>query len=73
MFAFPNMFHFLAHELARLRGRSFAFTFIFARPFGCFFFWHNKIISPPTPHLDVTKIVADGMTTPLGAEPSIRA
>jgi hypothetical protein len=42
MFSFSNVFHFFAHELARLRGRGFAFTLVFARPFHCVFFWHTK-------------------------------
>jgi hypothetical protein len=33
MFAFADVFHFFAHELARLRGRRLSFTFIFARLF----------------------------------------
>src|SRR6058998_516018 len=44
MFAFPNMFHFFAHEFARLSGRGQAFPFVFARPFDWFFFWHIKIV-----------------------------
>ena len=55
MLAFPNVFHFFAHELAGLRGRRFAFTLIFARSFNCFFFWHNKMVSPLATPLDVTK------------------
>jgi hypothetical protein len=54
VFAFPNMFHFFAHELARLRGRRFAFAFVFVRPFDCVFFWHNKVASPLAAGLDVT-------------------
>jgi hypothetical protein len=42
VFAFPDVFHFLTHELARLRRRRFAFTLVFACPFDCFFFWHIK-------------------------------
>jgi hypothetical protein len=33
MFAFADVFHFFAHEFARLCRRSLSFTFIFARPF----------------------------------------
>jgi hypothetical protein len=55
VFAFPNMFHFFAHKLARLSGRRFAFALILARAFNCFFFWHNKMVSPLTALLDVTK------------------
>ncbi len=58
MFAFPNVFHFFAHELARLSGRGFAFSFVFMRPFYCFFFWHNKV-SPPNTPLDVTMPLAN--------------
>jgi hypothetical protein len=46
MFAFANMFHFLAHELPRLCGRRFAFAFVFTRPFGCFFFRHTICFAP---------------------------
>jgi len=53
MFAFPNVFHFFAHKLARLSGRRLAFALIFARAFNCFVFWHNKIISPLATRLDV--------------------
>jgi hypothetical protein len=55
MFTFANMFHFLAHELARLSRRRFAFALIFVGSFDCFFFWHNNIVSPLTPRLDVAK------------------
>jgi len=47
MFAFANMFHFLAHELPCLGGRRFAFAFVFTRPFCCFFFWHTNSFRPP--------------------------
>ena len=53
VFAFPNVFHFLAHKLACLSGRRFAFTLILARAFDWFFFWHNKMISPLITRLDV--------------------
>jgi hypothetical protein len=53
VFAFPNVFHFFAHKLARLSGRRFAFALIFARAFNWFFFWHNKMISPLATRLDV--------------------
>jgi hypothetical protein len=62
MLAFPNVFHFFAHELAGLRGRRFAFTLIFARSFNCFFFWHNKMVSPLATPLDVTKRVVTSCT-----------
>jgi hypothetical protein len=55
VFAFPNVFHFFAHELACLSGRRFAFTLVLARTFNCFFFWHNKVVSPLTALLDVNK------------------
>ena len=42
MFAFSNVLHFFAHKLARLSGGRFAFTFVLARAFNWFFFWHNK-------------------------------
>ena len=41
MFAFPNVFHFFAHKLARLSRRRFAFALVFACAFNCFFFWHT--------------------------------
>jgi hypothetical protein len=44
MFAFPDVFHFFAHKLASLSAGRFAFALIFACPFHCFFFWHNKMI-----------------------------
>jgi hypothetical protein len=53
VFAFPNVFHFFAHKLARLSGRRLAFALIFARAFNWFFFWHNKMISPLATRLDV--------------------
>jgi hypothetical protein len=53
VFAFPNVFHFFAHKLARLSGRRLAFALIFARAFNRFFFWHNKMISPLATRLDV--------------------
>ena len=55
MFAFPNVFHFFAHKLARLSAGRFAFALIFARSFDCFFFWHNKMVSPLALGLDVDK------------------
>jgi hypothetical protein len=53
VFAFPNVFHFFAHKLARLSGRRLAFALILARAFNLFFFWHNKMISPLATLLDV--------------------
>jgi hypothetical protein len=53
VFAFPNVFHFFAHKLARLGGRRLAFALIFARAFNRFFFWHNKMISRLATRLDV--------------------
>jgi hypothetical protein len=55
VFAFPNVFHFFAHKLARLGGRRLAFALIFARAFNWFFFWHNKMISPLATRVDVIK------------------
>jgi hypothetical protein len=62
MFAFPNVFHFFAHKLPRLGGRRFAFALILVRTFNCFFFWHNKMVSPLERRLDVTKKAA-GVTS----------
>ena len=53
MLAFPDVFHFFPHKLARLSGRRFAFTLVFARTFNWFFLWHNKMISPLASRLDV--------------------
>jgi hypothetical protein len=61
VFAFANVFHFFAHELARLSGRRLAFEFVLPRAFDCFFFWHNKMVSPLATHLDVKK--AAGVTS----------
>jgi hypothetical protein len=58
VFAFPNVFHFFAHKLARLSGRRLAFPLIFARAFNRFFFWHNKMISPLATRLDVKELVS---------------
>jgi hypothetical protein len=55
MFAFPDVFHFFAHKLARLSGRRLAFALIFARAFNWFFLWHNKMSSPLATRLDVTE------------------
>ena len=55
MFALANMFHFFAHELASLSAGRFAFPLVFARAFNCFFFWHNKWVSPLTTFSDVKK------------------
>src|SRR5262249_16276948 len=55
MFAFPNVFHFFADKLASLGGRRFAFAFVLVRAFDCFFFWHNKMVSPLERCLDVNK------------------
>jgi len=41
MFPLSNMLHFFAHEFTRLGGRGERFTFVLARPFNRFFFWHN--------------------------------
>jgi hypothetical protein len=55
VFAFPNVFHFFAYKLASLSTRRFAFALVFARSFDCFFFWHNKMVSPLDARLDVKK------------------
>jgi hypothetical protein len=55
MFAFTNMFHFLAHKLACLSTGRFAFALIFARAFNCFFLWHDKMVSSLTELSDVIK------------------
>jgi hypothetical protein len=51
--AFPDVFHFFANKLARLRTRRHALTLVLACAFDCFFFWHNKNVSPPARALDV--------------------
>jgi len=56
VFAFPNVFHFFAHKLARLSRRRFAFALVFARAFDCFFFCHTKNVSPLTTRLDVGRL-----------------
>jgi hypothetical protein len=53
MLAFPNVFHFLAHKLPSLSAGRFAFALVLPRAFNCFFFWHNKMVSPLTTRLDV--------------------
>ena len=58
MFAFPDVFHFFAHKLARLSGRRLAFALIFTRAFDYFFFWHNKMITPLATPLDVNNKAA---------------
>ena len=40
MFAFANVFHFLADKFARLSGGRFAFELILTGLFDCFFFRH---------------------------------
>ena len=62
MFAFPNVFHFLAHKLACLCTWRFAFTLVFARSFNCFFLWHNKMVSPLVICLDVEDSVGRSAT-----------
>ena len=53
MFTFSNVFHFFAHEFARLSAGRFAFALVFARMFNYFFFWHIKSVSPLATRLDV--------------------
>jgi len=65
VFAFPNVFHFFAHELASLSGRRLAFALVFARAFNYFFFWHNKIITPLAARLDVIKNSGGNYLPPL--------
>jgi hypothetical protein len=36
-----------------LSAGRFAFALVFARPFNCFFFWHNRNVSPLAARLDV--------------------
>jgi hypothetical protein len=55
VFAFPNVFHFFADKLASLSARRFAFALVFVRAFNCFFFRHNKMVSPLATVLDVNK------------------
>jgi hypothetical protein len=55
MLAFPNVFHFFAHKLARLSAGRFALSLILACSFDCFFFWHNKMVSTLATQLDVNK------------------
>jgi hypothetical protein len=65
MFALPNVFHFFAHKLASLSAGRHAFTLVFARAFNCFFFWHNKMVSPLNGRLDVNKKAAGVYLPPL--------
>ncbi len=53
VFTFSNVFHFFAHEFARLSAGRFAFALVFARAFNCFFFGHNRNVSPLAGRLDV--------------------
>jgi hypothetical protein len=62
MLAFPDVFHFLAHKLTCLSGRRFALALVLACSFECFFFWHNKMVSPLEGPLDVNKKAA-GVTS----------
>lgn len=62
MFAFPNVFHFFAHKLARLSAGRFTFTLVFVGSFNCFFFWHNKMVSPLVICLDVEDCVGRSAT-----------
>lgn len=60
--AFSNVFHFFAHKLASLSAGRLAFALVLARAFNCFFFWHNKKVSPFERSLDVNKKAA-GVTS----------
>jgi hypothetical protein len=62
MFTFPNVFHFFAHKLARLSRRRFAFALVFSRAFNCFFFWHNRNVSPLAARLDVQDYMGLALT-----------
>jgi hypothetical protein len=42
MVAFADVMYLFANEFARLRGRSFAFPFVFCDAFHRFSFWHNR-------------------------------
>jgi len=53
MFPLADMFHFLANKFARLGRWRLAFLGIFPRTFYCFFFWHNKRVTPPHSGADV--------------------
>jgi hypothetical protein len=53
VFAFPNVFHFLAHKLPSLSAGRLAFALVLARAFNYFVFWHNKMVSPLEARLDV--------------------
>jgi hypothetical protein len=55
VFTFPNVFHFFAHKLASLSAGGLTFPRVFARAFNCFFFRHNKMVSPLETPLDVNK------------------
>jgi hypothetical protein len=55
VFTFANVFHFFAYELAGLSAGRFAFALVFARALNCFFFRHNKMVSPVAVGLDVAK------------------
>ena len=67
MFAFSDVFHFLAHKLARLSAGRFAF----ALSFNCFFFWHNKMVSPLATRLDVDDCVGRSATAVSPSELSL--
>jgi hypothetical protein len=56
VFALPNVFHFLTHKFPSLSAGGLAFALVLARAFDCFFFWHNKMVSPLTTVLDVNKL-----------------
>jgi hypothetical protein len=56
MFALADVLHLLAHKLPCLRRRRQPLPFVFACPFNCFVFWHNKIVSLGTSALDVNQI-----------------
>ena len=53
MLAFADVLHFFAHKFSRLRRHRLSLPRVFARPFDCFFFWHNIQISSGVSFLDL--------------------
>ncbi len=62
MFAFSDVFHFFAHKFASLSAGRLAFALVFARAFNCFFFWHNRNVSPLSARLDVQDYMGLALT-----------
>jgi hypothetical protein len=46
-----------------LSAGRFAFALVFARAFNCFFFWHNRNITPLAACLDVQDYMGLALTT----------